>query len=75
MNTISHDGQSFAFATVSELLALPVVRKFLEDPQFQDWAYDCFTIYAVDSTPIMHLVGVVKERVVLPKSICGGRPA
>lgn len=75
MNSISHAGASHEFSTVDELLALPMVAKFLNDPQFKYWAYDGLTIYAVDRTPIMHLVGIVKERVVLPLKLQASQPA
>lgn len=71
MNSITAQGESYDFATVADLLALPMVAKYLHDPQFQRWAYDGLTIYALDSHPIMHLVGIVKERVVLPPVLQG----
>lgn len=71
MNTITKDGASHPFATVADLLALPMVAKYVNDPQFQHWAYDGLTIYAVDSRPIAHLVGIVAERVVLPRTLQG----
>lgn len=74
MNAITCRGESHDFATVADLLALPSVAKFLDDPQFDYWLYDGFTIYAVDKHPIKHLVGIVKERVVLPPTLKGGRP-
>lgn len=66
MNTISNGTESHDFSTVAELLALPMVAKYIEAPQFDHWLYDGFTIYAVNQTPFACLVGIVKERVVLP---------
>lgn len=74
MNTLTHAGESHEFSTTAELLALPHVRRFLDDPKFSHWAYDGLTIYAVDSRPVMHLVGVTRERVVLPRKLQASQP-
>lgn len=71
VNSITKDGTSHPFATVADFLALPTVAKYLNDPQFQHWAYDGLTIYAVDSRPVAHLVGIVQERVILPRTLHG----
>lgn len=69
MNSLTKDGQVHEFATVADFLALPTVAKYLNDPQFQHWAYDGLTIYAVDSRPVAHLVGIVQARVILPRTL------
>lgn len=71
MNSITKDGQVHPFVAVADLLALPMVAKYLNDPRFQHWAYDGLTIYAVDSSPVAHLVGIVQERVILPRTLQG----
>lgn len=70
MNSITHNGQSHDFATTDEFLALPIVRKFTDDPAFTHLANSPGQLQAckkIEGQPVMHVVGQLKEPVVLPK--------
>lgn len=76
MNTITHAGESFAFATVVELETTPLVRKFLDDLDVCDFAQGNGQLLAcklIERKPVWHLVGHLKDPVVLPKSMQGAR--
>lgn len=73
MNTLLHAGQSHPFATADELLALPIVRKYVEDPQVGYLGFDQRNLVAFVGKPaVMHLIGTLERPVVLPKSIHSG---
>lgn len=74
MNSITHNGISHDFATVDELLALPIVRAFTEDPAVSHLAQGdgCLVAYRlIDKTPVMCVVGRLAAHVVLPARITG----
>jgi hypothetical protein len=75
MNSLTHDGQSYEFSTADELLALPIVRKYTSDPAVSKLGYnrDCLAAF-VGNPPIEHIIGRLKEPVMLPASISGRAP-
>lgn len=74
MNSIISNGISHDFASIDELLALPIVRAFTEDPTVSHLAQGdgCLVAYKlIDKTPVMCVVGRLAAHVVLPATITG----
>lgn len=74
MNHITHNGQSFDFETVPELLALPLVKAFTDDPAVSHFAQGDGRLLAcktIEGKPVWHLVGALAQPVILPASISG----
>lgn len=76
MNSISHAGACHDFSTVAELLALPMVAKYTDDPAVSHFAQGDGQLLAcktIEGKPVWHLVGALAQPVILPKSICGAQ--
>lgn len=74
VNRISHNGQTHEFSTTAEFLALPIMRKFTDDPAVSHLAQGGNQLQAIkliEGTPVMHVIGTLAEPVVLPKTLQG----
>lgn len=66
MNTLTHNGESFDFETVAELLALPRVNKFRCDPAVSHFSQGNGQLLAFKL-----IDGTLATPVILPQSITG----
>lgn len=74
MNSISHAGAFHEFSTVDELIALPMVKAFTDDPTVSHFAQGDGQLLAcktIEGKPVWHLVGALAQPVILPASISG----
>lgn len=74
MNSIAHDGQSHEFATTDELLSLPLVKQYTDDPaviRLGQGDGQLVAVKLIEDTPVFHVIGTLAQPVVLPKTITG----